>query len=163
MNGSLGLSPAPRVGFVMFAGLFVLTTGLYLVALRPTVVGDLVPFTAYFAETGGLRNGAPVWIGGVEVGTVQNVGFTDAEKRAALKKEIVVTLAIGRQFLERIREDAVCRVKTRGLLGEKYVTIKAGTAASAAVPIGGMIPSEEASDITDVVTTAGETLSLIHI
>ena len=158
MNGSLGLSPAPRVGFVMFAGLFVLTTGLYLVALRPTVVGDLVPFTAYFAETGGLRNGAPVWIGGVEVGTVQNVGFTDAEKRAALKKEIVVTLAIGRQFLERIREDAVCRVKTRGLLGEKYVTIKAGTAASAAVPIGGMIPSEEASDITDVVTTAGETV-----
>ncbi|HAK94020.1 MAG TPA: hypothetical protein DCM87_03170 [Planctomycetes bacterium] len=158
MNGALGLSPAPRVGFVMFAGLFVLTVGLYLVALRPTVVGDLVPFISYFAETGGLRKGAPVWIGGVEVGTVQNVGFADAEMRAALKKEIVVTLAIGRQFRDRIREDAVCRVKTRGLLGEKYVTIKAGTALSDEVPIGGVIRSEEASDITDVMTTAGETV-----
>lgn len=156
MNGTLGQSPAPRVGFVVFVALFVLVVGLYLVALRPTVVGEMAYYTTHFAETGGLRKGAPLWIGGVEVGTVANVGFADAETRAALKKEIVVTLAIGRQFIDRIRDDAVCRIKTRGLLGEKYITIKAGSAEGCEILPGGVVKSEEASDLEDVMATAGE-------
>ncbi len=156
MNGTLGQSPAPRVGFVVFVALFVLVVGLYLVALQPTVVGEMAYYKTYFAETGGLRRGAPLWIGGVEVGTVGNVGFVDDETRAALKKEIVVTLAIGRQFIDRIRTDAVCRIKTRGLLGEKYITIKSGTAAGEEILPGGVINSEEASDLEDVMATAGE-------
>jgi phospholipid/cholesterol/gamma-HCH transport system substrate-binding protein len=70
-------------------------------------------------DVGGLKVGAPVWLAGVEVGVVRNIFFS----RPNNTNEVEVTLEIDRTSLNKIGKDSVVTVKTRGLMGEKYVDI----------------------------------------
>jgi len=154
VNGQNGLEGL-RVGFVLFVALIILTAGLYVVAFKPSVVGDVVYFKTYLNETGGLRPGAPVWLGGVEIGTVSDIAFTEESLVEQGKKSIEVILAVERRFAKRIKEDSVCRVQSRGLLGEKIVTIKGGSPDKPAVAPLGSVPSEEGGDVEEVIARAG--------
>jgi len=154
VNGS-NAGESLRVGFVLFVALVIATFGLYLVAFKPTVMGKMVTFRAYFSETSGLKVGAPVWLGGVEVGSVEDVGFTDPKLASQGFKEIEVTVEIQQRFSDRVREDSIARIRTQGLLGEKIVTISPGTFNKPRIEPGGVIPSEEGQDLEQAIATAG--------
>ena len=89
---------------------------------------------AIFSDVGGLRNGAPVVIAGVDVGSVASISLEDYEARVVLK------IHPGLQ----IREDAIVSVKTRGLIGEKFIQISPG-AADVIIKPGGRIRQTESS------------------
>ena len=69
-----------------------------------------------FTETGGLRDGAQVVIAGVDVGRVQGITLDDYQARVVMNIDSNVKL----------QEDAIASIKTRGLIGEKYVEITPG-------------------------------------
>lgn len=71
---------------------------------------------AVFSSSGGLKTGSSVVIAGVEVGRVKNVVLDDYEAR--------VTMSIPLEV--KIQEDAIASIKTKGLIGEKYVEISPG-------------------------------------
>jgi phospholipid/cholesterol/gamma-HCH transport system substrate-binding protein len=72
--------------------------------------------TAVFDSVAGLKTGAPVEVAGVQVGQV---------KRIALDGEhAVVTLALQPHI--KVYEDAIAAIKTRGLIGDKYVSLSPG-------------------------------------
>ena len=97
---------------------------------------------AIFSDTGGLRDGAPVVIAGVEIGRVARIHLEDYEAR------VVLQINPGLQ----IHADAVVSVKTRGLIGEKYIQISAG-AADDRIPPGGRIrQTESAVDIEALIS-----------
>jgi len=73
---------------------------------------------ATFTNVGGLKNGASVVIAGVEVGRVKSVTMVDYEAK------VILTLP---NTLE-IQEDAIASIKTKGLIGEKFVQITPGGA-----------------------------------
>ena len=73
---------------------------------------------ATFTNVGGLKNGASVVIAGVEVGRVKSVAMVDYEAK------VILTLP---NTLE-IQEDAIASIKTKGLIGEKFVQITPGGA-----------------------------------
>jgi len=68
---------------------------------------------AVFSQIGGLKTGSRVVIAGVEIGRVESIRLEDYEA--------LVTLAINRGV--EIQDDAIASVKTRGLIGEKFVEI----------------------------------------
>ncbi|MCM2359168.1 MAG: MlaD family protein [Geobacteraceae bacterium] len=70
-------------------------------------------------DVAGLKIGAPVWLAGVEVGVVRSIRFARPEQN----NEVEVGLEINRETLKKIGKDSVVTVKTRGLMGEKYVDI----------------------------------------
>ncbi len=70
-------------------------------------------------DVAGLKVGAPVWLAGVDVGIVKHIRFA----RPKESNEVEVILEIERQALKKIGKDSKITVKTRGLLGEKYVDI----------------------------------------
>lgn len=72
--------------------------------------------TATFSTTGGLQRGAEVEIAGVKVGRVEKIALEDYEA--------VVTLSIDSSI--ELQEDAIASIKTRGLIGEKYIRITPG-------------------------------------
>ena len=72
--------------------------------------------TATFSTTGGLQRGAEVEIAGVRVGRVENIALEDYEA--------VVTLSIDSSI--ELQEDTIASIKTRGLIGEKYIRITPG-------------------------------------
>ncbi len=139
-----------RVGFVLFVALVVLVAGLYLVAFQPALMGDNVRFAVHFSEIGGLITGAPVWIGGVEVGVVDDIIFEEKQK-----KQVMVVLAVGKKYMKHIRQDSVCRIATKGLLGERIVTITPGSFFSPCIVEAGEIKSEETKDLSETLETVG--------
>ena len=78
--------------------------------------GNTYDLTAVFPTVAGLREGATVEIAGVQVGRVQDISL--AEYAA------VVTLRLDKQV--KLQDDAIASIRTRGLIGEKYVRITPG-------------------------------------
>ena len=72
--------------------------------------------TADFPSTGGLKVGAAVEIAGVDVGRVEAITLADYQARVRM----VIHSGV------RIQEDSIASIKTKGLIGEKYVRINPG-------------------------------------
>ncbi len=89
---------------------------------------------AYFPSVGGLKQGASVEIAGVAVGRVQQIELDKATYRAR------VTMLINKGV--ELQEDTIASVKTKGLIGEKYVRLSPG-AADEIIPAGGRIREVE--------------------
>jgi phospholipid/cholesterol/gamma-HCH transport system substrate-binding protein len=70
-------------------------------------------------DVAGLKVGAPVWLAGVDVGIVTDIRFERPEE----SNEVEVVLEVAEGALRKIGKDSVISVKTRGLLGEKYVDV----------------------------------------
>ena len=72
--------------------------------------------TADFPTVGGLKSGSTVEIAGVEIGRVESIGLADYQARVVLKVNAGVKL----------QDDSIASIKTKGLIGEKYVRISPG-------------------------------------
>jgi phospholipid/cholesterol/gamma-HCH transport system substrate-binding protein len=72
--------------------------------------------TVDFPSVGGLKAGSTVEIAGVEIGRVESIGLQDYQAHIVLRVREDVKL----------QEDAIASIKTKGLIGEKYVRISPG-------------------------------------
>ena len=71
---------------------------------------------AVFSNVGGLKVGSSIEIAGVAVGRVRDIAVRNYEAK------VVLNLPNGLK----IQEDAIASIKTKGLIGEKYVDITPG-------------------------------------
>ena len=97
---------------------------------------------AIFSDTGGLRNGAPVVIAGVEVGRVTSIRLEDYEARVLLQINPGL----------KIHDDAIVSIKTSGLIGEKFIQISAGAADELVKPGGRIRQTESSVDIMALIS-----------
>lgn len=67
----------------------------------------------------GLKVGAPVWLAGVDVGVVEEIRFKDPRRC----NDVLIRLEVDRGAMKKIGPDSRITIKTRGLMGEKYVDI----------------------------------------
>src|SRR6202795_5366722 len=72
--------------------------------------------SADFPSVGGLKAGWSVEIAGVQVGRVESIGLADYQGRVVLRLDGDV----------KIQEDSIASIKTKGLIGEKYIRISPG-------------------------------------
>jgi phospholipid/cholesterol/gamma-HCH transport system substrate-binding protein len=89
--------------------------------------------TVDFPGTGGLKVGSTVEIAGVEIGRVESISLVDYQARVAIRVNQSVKL----------QEDAIASIKTKGLIGEKYVRVSPG-ASEKLIAAGGKIREVEA-------------------
>jgi len=97
---------------------------------------------ADFPSVGGRKSGAAVEIAGVSVGRVQSIGLKDYQARVTLRIDSDVKL----------QTDAIVSIKTKGLIGEKFVLISPG-GSDKIVPAGGRMTEVEAPvDIEELIS-----------
>ena len=89
--------------------------------------------TVDFPSVGGLKAGSTVEIAGVEIGRVDGIGLDNYQARVKLRIDKGVKL----------QEDSIASIKTKGLIGEKYVRISPGGSDKLIAP-GGKIREVEA-------------------
>ena len=89
--------------------------------------------TVDFPSVGGLKAGSTVEIAGVEIGRVDGIGLDNYQARVKLRINKGVKL----------QEDSIASIKTKGLIGEKYVRISPG-GSDKLIPPGGKIREVEA-------------------
>jgi len=104
------------VGIFMIAGMVCLAY-LTIKLGQLEVLGEKgYEIQAVFSSSGGLKTGSSVVIAGVEVGRVKKVILDDYQARVTMSLPLEV----------KIQEDAIASIKTKGLIGEKYVEISPG-------------------------------------
>jgi phospholipid/cholesterol/gamma-HCH transport system substrate-binding protein len=104
------------VGIFMIAGMVCLAY-LTIKLGQLEVLGDKgYEIQAVFSSSGGLKTGSSVVIAGVEIGRVKKVILDDYQARVTMYLPLEV----------KIQEDAIASIKTKGLIGEKYIEISPG-------------------------------------
>jgi len=96
---------------------------------------------ADFPTVGGLKTGASVEIAGVKVGQVEEIALNEYKAR--------LTLRINKKV--RLQEDTIASVKTKGLIGEKYVRLSPGGSDEMIPPGGRIRETEPPIDIEDLI------------
>ncbi|MFP3871141.1 MAG: outer membrane lipid asymmetry maintenance protein MlaD [Syntrophobacteria bacterium] len=97
---------------------------------------------AMFADSGGLKTGSPVVIAGVEVGRVKDIGLEDYQARIVMRLPWSVE----------IQEDAIASIKTKGLIGEKYIEITPGGSEKIVEPGGRIRDTLPAVDLEELIS-----------
>ncbi|MEE9275370.1 MAG: outer membrane lipid asymmetry maintenance protein MlaD [bacterium] len=104
---------------IRLGGLDLFTTGTYDVSAR-------------FTSVSGLWTGAPVEMSGVRIGKVHSISLDDEDAVVVLRFQSSV----------KITKDAIASIRTKGILGDKYITISQG-GSDKRIPPGGRIRETE--------------------
>ena len=121
-----------RVGVLVIASLIVLAiTILYVGGGGSSPFAPKYTIKALMADVNGLKPGAPVRLGGVEVGTVTKVELSPSGKGM-----VEVTMRLDRRVQSRITDRSQVNLGSLGLLGEKAVDIS-GADEGTPIPDGG--------------------------
>lgn len=138
-----------KVGVEIVVGIFIVI-GLLCLAYISVKLGKVnllggkyYSVKAVFSSVKGLKKYTAVEIAGVEVGKVDDIKL-DTENY-----EAVITLLI-RDDVE-LQEDAIASIRTKGLLGEKYVEITPGGSDELIQPGGTIIETEPPIDLEKLI------------
>lgn len=111
------------------AGVFFLV-GLGLILMVIFTIGKNRGFTqpkfrveVLFRDVGGLIEGAPVQLAGVNVGTVSDINFLEEEFQS---RRVRVRLSIFDKYKRQMEQKVRFVIKTEGILGEKMIEINVG-------------------------------------
>jgi phospholipid/cholesterol/gamma-HCH transport system substrate-binding protein len=104
------------VGIFVLAALFCLGYLSVKLAKMEIIGGDRYEVYAIFSDIGGLKVGSSAVIAGVEVGRVDSITMEVYEAK--------VVLSISKDVI--LQEDTIAAIKTRGLIGEKYLSLTPG-------------------------------------
>jgi phospholipid/cholesterol/gamma-HCH transport system substrate-binding protein len=132
-----------KVGLFVIFGLMLTMATVFLIGDTRGLWQPKVSYHTAFADVAGLKPGAPVRAGGVDIGQVTAVGH-GADPRDA---RIFVTLSITKTEAARVKTDAIARIVNKGLLGDRMIELTAGSPEAPAMPGSQLIPSEEPADM----------------
>ena len=104
---------------------------------------------SYFDNAGGLREGAPVRLSGVDVGNVSKIQVVSDKNHQLTPVE--VTMKVSTRYHYNLHKDSSTLLSTAGVLGETYIDIDSSVAKGPEAEDGDILPSKEVADFQDVV------------
>ncbi|MGD0525056.1 MAG: MlaD family protein [Polyangiaceae bacterium] len=132
-----------KVGLFVIVGLALMGAGVFLIGNTRQLWEPKVSYVTAFNDVAGLKPGAPVRMGGLDVGQVNGLHHGSDPKDG----RIFVSLAIEKKEAARIRTDTVAHVGNKGLLGDKMIELGLGSPDAASLDPKDLIPSEEPADM----------------
>lgn len=107
------------VGIFVLAGMLCLGYLSIKLGKMELIGGDYFEVSANFDSISGLRTGASVEIAGVEVGRVERIELDEKEGYTA---KVTFRIDSGVD----LQDDVIASVRTRGIIGDKYILLKPG-------------------------------------
>ncbi|MFQ5851645.1 MAG: MlaD family protein [Candidatus Binatia bacterium] len=141
-----------RVGLLILVSLTALGGTIFMLGKERRLFEHRVDFEIRFSRTNGLKEGAPVSFSGVTVGSVQSMTFPQDVRQ----NYIVVRIRVAGAVASRIRRDAVARIRTLGILGDKFIELSGGSAEREPLPPGGLISSINPIDYEALLGEGGD-------
>jgi phospholipid/cholesterol/gamma-HCH transport system substrate-binding protein len=131
------------VGFFVLLGLVCLA---YLAVRlgKMEIYGQGYSICANFDNASGLKTGAAVEVAGVEVGRVISIKVTPQyQARVTMKLEPKV----------KIHDDAIASIRTKGIIGDKFVKLSPGDSKKIIPPGGTIFDTESGIDLEEVISS----------
>lgn len=140
-----------RVGALVLAALLVLVVGVFVIGAQNNLFRPMNHYWVAFDSAAGLQAGNPVQLNGVDVGRVEDIVLPEDPSIHQLR----VKIAVDSRYAQRVRKDSRARIKTLGLLGDKFVELTSGSEEVPAVADGGDVPAAQATNV-DRLISSGE-------
>ncbi len=99
-------------------------------------------FKCYFRNVNGLLRGSPVWMSGVEVGSVKSVEFVSLDSL----RQVEVICRVKREAWHMITDNSQVALGTIGFLGDKYIEVFPGTAGRPVIEPNSVIENRDVGD-----------------
>lgn len=130
------------VGIFVLIGIFAL--GYLSIKLGKLEVVGSAGYTLYaeFANAGGIKPGSVIEVAGVEIGKVRSIRLDNYSA--------VASLWINKSV--KIQSDAIASIKTKGLIGEKYVQLAPGGSEMYLTDGGKIGETESALDVEELIS-----------
>jgi phospholipid/cholesterol/gamma-HCH transport system substrate-binding protein len=145
-----------RAGVFIFLALLFIAGGVTIMGQKTKMFVNKGELQIVMTDVAGLKVGAPVWLAGVDVGLVTAIHFDDPQKT----NQVSIHLDVDRSSLKKIGSDSIITIKTRGLMGEKYVDITPSSQYSESPPA--VLKGTSVAKLDDVIQKAGTTFEKIN-
>ena len=137
------------VGFFVLLGIVFFVAGILMVGNLHETFKNKMEVTALFDDVNGLQKGNNVWFSGVKIGTVSNLHFYG-------KSQVEVLIKIETKARQYIREDAMVKISSDGIIGNKILIIYGGTSAAREIQEGDTLGVEKTFSTEDMINTLQE-------
>ena len=113
-----------------------------------------ITLRSYLDNAGGLRQGAPVRLAGVDIGNVTRIRIVGGKPLTPVE----VTMKVNTKYSFNLRKDSITLLSTAGVLGETYVDVDSSSAKGPEAVDGDTLAARNQPDIQDVVRASQGTL-----
>ncbi|HTA23903.1 MAG TPA: MlaD family protein [Terriglobales bacterium] len=145
-----------KVGITVLIASLVLTVLILLMSGTGGIFTRKMTLVSFFDNAGGLREGAPVRLQGVDIGNVTRIMVVSDPSRQLAP--VQVTMKVIPKYHQNIRKDSVTTLSTAGVLGETYIDIDSSQAKGLEAKEGDVMTTRESPQIEDVVRASQSTL-----
>lgn len=130
MNGKSSWGTEAKVGIFVLGALILLGyMSLRVGKFNFFASENTFPVKAKFTSVSGLAENGPVEIAGIEVGRIKHIHLVDGQAVV----DLMLRPGLG------LHEDAEAKIRSKGMLGEKFIEIDPGTLTAPPLPPGGKI------------------------
>jgi len=144
-----------QAGIFLFVGLLAVMITILMMGGGQSLFAKTYKVYLEVNDTSGLAKGAAVRSGGVKVGLVEEIDFSQSFEN------VRITLKIDETYRQRIKEDSLVTLQTQGVLGDKYIEITSGSPGSAPLATGGTIGVAAGKDLSAVFAEGSDALQLL--
>jgi phospholipid/cholesterol/gamma-HCH transport system substrate-binding protein len=147
-----------KVGLIVLVSVALLSSLLFLMssASGMGLFSSKMTVTTYFANSNGLKVGAPVSLQGVTIGEVKKVEITtDAAHKLTPVKAI---MKLDPKFRDGLHKDSTASLIKDGLVGDTVVDINSQLATGPQLENGDQLPSVSTTDIDAVLQNAKDSM-----
>ena len=111
-----------KVGLTVFIGLVIFFTFIFLVGNEGNIFTKTYKLKIFVEGVDGLSDGAMVTLGGLKIGSVDNIEYAKKDD----KNGVDITFEVPVKYKPRITESSMVTIKTAGLLGDKFLDVSIG-------------------------------------
>ena len=143
-----------KVGLVITVACLILLISVFFAGNIQNLFLKKTELKIQFSDVVGLRKGAPVWILGLEEGSVKDITLDPV-------RGVIVTISVNKKALQFVRQDSQATILTMGLLGDKYIELGTGSPQAGPVHPGEMLKGATEMGLKHVMETTGEAIGKI--
>jgi phospholipid/cholesterol/gamma-HCH transport system substrate-binding protein len=131
---------------LFFIGLGLVCLTYYSIKAEDALIGQgkTYTLTARFTSVSGLREGANVEMGGVRIGKVEKIYLDKSSYEAVVEIDVLQNL--------RLQEDSIASVRSRGIIGDKYIRIAPGGSENVLSPGETIYQTESSIEIEELIS-----------
>jgi phospholipid/cholesterol/gamma-HCH transport system substrate-binding protein len=144
------------VGLFVLGGALLFAVGLFMVGSRRMLFTNRFDVRADFGKISGLQKGAKVRVAGMDAGEI-----FDIEAPASPSGKFRVIMRVREDLHQLVRVDSLATIQTDGLVGNKFIQIEAGSAASPRAPVGSVIRAQDPYELADLILQANTTIKTL--
>ena len=145
-----------KAGIFLAIGLCVFVATVIFMSGNGSLFQKELKVTVVFPDAGGLTKGAYVRSGGIKVGWVERIDFTETYDA------VRITMAIDEKFQKRIHDNSYVKMQTQGVLGDKFLEISGGSDDHPFILEGQSLTAEQGKDLGAVLAEGTNAVQLLR-